>query len=100
MPEARDDAWHQMEEHPVVEVEDGYAVTHRDVVELILKDPSVFSPKRAFAVPASPAPLVPIAFAPPKQPRSRPFLQPFFSPRVINPLEPDLRKQVVALIEP
>jgi cytochrome P450 len=100
MPEARDDAWHQMDEHPVVEVEDGYAATHRDVVELILKNPSVFSSKRAFDVLASPVPLVPIAFDPPEQARYRRILQPFFSPRVIKPLEPDLRRQVVELIEP
>jgi cytochrome P450 len=100
MPEARDDAWHQMDEHPVVEVEDGYAATHRDVVELILKNPSVFSSKRAFDVLASPVPLVPIAFDPPEQAHYRRILQPFFSPRVIKPLEPDLRRQVVELIEP
>jgi cytochrome P450 len=100
MPEARDDAWHQMGEHPLVEVEDGYAATHRDVVELILKNPSAFSSKRAFDVLASPVPLVPIAFDPPEQTRYRRILQPFFSPRVIKPLEPDLRKQVGDLIEP
>ncbi len=100
MPEARDDAWHQMDENPVVEVEDGYAATHRDVVELILKDPQVFSSKRAFDVLASPVPLVPIAFDPPDQTRYRRILQPFFSPRVIKPLEPDMRRQVVELIEP
>jgi cytochrome P450 len=100
MPEARDDAWHQMGEHPLVEVEDGYAATHRDVVELILKNPSAFSSKRAFDVLASPVPLVPIAFDPPEQTRYRRILQPFFSPRVIKPLEPDLRKQVGNLIEP
>jgi cytochrome P450 len=100
MPEARDDAWHQLDEHPLVEVEDGYAATHRDVVEQILKDPSVFSSKRAFDVLASPVPMVPIAFDPPEQTRYRRILQPFFSPRVIKPLEPDLRKQVGDIIEP
>jgi cytochrome P450 len=44
--------------------------------------------------------LVPIAFDPPEQARYRRILQPFFSPRVIKPLEPDLRRQVVELIEP
>lgn len=100
MPEARDDAWRQMDEHPLVEVEGGYAATQRDVVELILKDPSAFSSKRAFDILASPVPLVPIAFDPPEQTRYRRILQPFFSPRVIKPLEPDLRRQVVELIEP
>ncbi|WP_102142143.1 cytochrome P450 [Mycobacterium hubeiense] len=100
MPEARDDAWHQMDKHALVEVEGGYAVTRRDLVELVLKNPSVFSSKRAFDVLASPVPLVPIAFDPPEQTRYRRILQPFFSPRVIKPLEPDLRKQVVDIIEP
>lgn len=49
---------------------------------------------------ASPVALVPIAFDPPEQARYRRFLQPSFSPRVIKPLEPDLRKQVIDLIEP
>ncbi|MGD1257002.1 cytochrome P450 [Mycobacterium seoulense] len=100
MPEARDDAWHQLDKHPLVEVEDGYAVTRRDVVELVLKNPSLFSSKRAFDILASPVPLVPIAFDPPEQTRYRRILQPFFSPRMIKPLEPDLRRQVVDLIEP
>jgi cytochrome P450 len=100
MPEARDDAWHILDKHPLVEVEDGYAATNRDFVELILKNPSVFSSKRAFDVLASPVPLVPIAFDPPEQARYRRALQPFFSPRAIKPLEPDLRKQVGELIEP
>ena len=100
MPEARDEAWHTLEQHPLVEVEDGYAATSRDFVELVLKNPSVFSSKKAFDVLASPVPLVPIAFDPPEQARYRHILQPFFSPRVIKPLEPDLRKQVIELIEP
>lgn len=100
MPEARDEAWRSLDSHPLVEVEDGYAATRRDFVELMLKNPSVFSSKKAFDVLASPVPLVPIAFDPPEQARYRRILQPFFSPRVIKPLEPDLRKQVIELIEP
>lgn len=100
MPEARDDAWHIMGSHPLVEVEDGYAATSRDFVELILKNPSVFSSKKAFDVLASPVPLVPIAFDPPEQARYRRVLQPLFSPKAIRPLEPGLRTQVVELIEP
>jgi cytochrome P450 len=100
MPEARDAAWHTLDEHPLVEVEDGYAATGRDFVELVLKNPSVFSSKKAFDVLASPVPLVPIAFDPPEQTRYRHILQPVFSPRFITQLEADLRKQVVELIEP
>jgi cytochrome P450 len=100
MAEARDEAWATLAHDPLVQVEDGYAATSRDFVELVLKNPSIFSSKKAFDVLASPVPLVPIAFDPPEQTRYRRILQPFFSPRVIKPLEPDLRKQVIDLIEP
>jgi cytochrome P450 len=76
MPEARHDAWRTLGEHPLVEVEDGYAATGRDFVELFLKNPSVFSSKAAFDVLGSPVPLVPIAFDPPEQTRYRRILQP------------------------
>jgi cytochrome P450 len=100
MPEARDDAWHTLGEHPLVEVEDGYAATSREFVETILKNPEVFSSKKAFDVLASPVPLVPIAFDPPEQVRYRRILQPFFSPRAIKPLEADLRAQVIEIVDP
>jgi cytochrome P450 len=100
MPEARDDAWRTLAEHPLVEVEDGYAATSRDFVETILKNPAIFSSKKAFDVLASPVPLVPIAFDPPEQARYRRILQPFFSPRAIKPLEADLRAQVIDIVDP
>lgn len=100
MPAARDGAWHALGENPLVEVEDGYAATGRDFVELVLKNPSVFSSKKAFDVLGSPVALVPIAFDPPEQTRYRRILQPFFSPRAIKPLEEALRKQIIAIIEP
>jgi cytochrome P450 len=100
MPEARDDAWHILDQQPLVEVEDGYAATGRDFVEIILKNPSIFSSKKAFDVLGSPVPLLPIAFDPPEQTRYRRILQPFFSPRAIKPLEDDLRKQIIDIIEP
>ncbi|ETB35942.1 cytochrome P450 [Mycobacterium avium subsp. hominissuis 10-5606] len=100
MPEARDDAWRMLSECPLVLVDDGYAATGRDLVETVLKNPSIFSSQKAFDVLGSPVPLVPIAFDPPEQTRYRRILQPFFSPRVIKPLEPDLRQQVIDLIEP
>ncbi|WP_243858497.1 cytochrome P450 [Mycobacterium sp. DL440] len=100
MPEARDDAWRQLDEHRLVEVEDGYAVTNRALVETVLKNPALFSSKKAFDVLGSPVPLVPVAFDPPEHARYRRILQPFFSPRVIKPLEDDLRAQVIDLIDP
>lgn len=80
MPEARDEAWLIMGRCPVVELEDGYAVTTRDLIEAVLRDPSTFSSKKAFDVLASPVPLVPIAFDPPQQTRYRQILQPFSVP--------------------
>jgi len=100
MPEARDEAWRILEQDPLIEVEDGYAATSRDFVETVLKNPSVFSSKKAFDVLASPVPLVPIAFDPPEQTRYRHILQPFFSPKAIKPLEPDMRKQINEIIDP
>jgi cytochrome P450 len=100
MPEARDEAWRILDEHPLVEVEDGYAVTDRALVETVLKNPTVFSSKKAFDVLGSPVPLVPIAFDPPEHARYRRILQPFFSPRVIKPMEDGLRAQVIDLIDP
>jgi cytochrome P450 len=100
MPAARDDAWRTLAEHPLVEVEDGYAATGRDFVETVLKNPSIFSSKKAFDVLGSPVALVPIAFDPPEQTRYRRILQPFFSPRAIKPLEDDLRRQVIDIIKP
>jgi cytochrome P450 len=100
MAERRDDAWRTLGEVPLSAVEDGYAATGRDTVETVLKNPAIFSSKKAFDVLGSPVPLVPIAFDPPEQTRYRRILQPFFSTRVIKPLEDELRKQVIDLIEP
>ncbi|EUA30626.1 putative cytochrome P450 [Mycobacterium xenopi 4042] len=89
MPEARDEAWLIVGRSPIVELEDGYAVTTRDLVETVLKDPATFSSKKAFDVLASPVPLVPIAFDPPQQTRYRQILQPFFSPGQLSRLNPN-----------
>lgn len=100
MARNRDGSWRTLRRHSLVEVEGGYAVTHRDLVETVLKQPGIFSSKRAFDSLASPLPLVPVAFDPPEQTRYRRILQPLFSPRVIKPMEPELRRQAIELIEP
>src|SRR3978361_235407 len=84
----------------VVLIDGWYYLSHREDVLAALRDPELFSSKKAFDVLGSPVPLVPIAFDPPEQARYRRILQPFFSPRMIKPLEPDLRKQIADLIEP
>ncbi|RAU95586.1 cytochrome P450 [Mycolicibacter senuensis] len=100
IPEERDEAWRTLGECPLVMVDDGYAATGRDLAEAVLKNPSIFSSKKAFDVLGSPVPLVPIAFDPPEQTRYRHILQPLFSPRVIKPHEDALRRQIIELIEP
>jgi cytochrome P450 len=59
----------------------GLAVMSQRRVEEILRQPGVFSSKRALDALNSPLLLVPIAFDPPEQTRYRRILQPFFSPR-------------------
>ncbi len=100
VPEARDDAWRSLGKCPLVATEDGYAVTSRSLAETVLRNPAVFSSQKAFDTLGSPVPLVPVAFDPPQQTRYRRLLQPFFSPRVVKPLEDSLRKQIVELIDP
>ena len=106
MPEHRDAAWHILQDHGLpdhgglIELDNGFAATRLDIVEAVMKNPEIFSSKEAFESLGSPLPLVPIAFDPPEQTRYRRILQPFFSPRAIRPLEPELRRQATALIEP
>ena len=99
--EDRDAAWRMIRAHgSVVDLGGEFALTDVDTVETAFRQPTVFSSKKAFDVLASPLPLVPIAFDPPEQTRYRRILQPFFSPRAIRPLEGDLRRQLVDIIEP
>jgi cytochrome P450 len=101
VPEDRDAAWRLLRERgSSVEMEGGIALTSLLTVEAALRDPALFSSKKAFDSLNSPLPLVPVAFDPPEQTRYRQILQPFFSPRSIRPLEEQLRAQVVALIDP
>ena len=97
----RDEAWRMIRaQGSVVDLGGEFALTDVGTVETAFRQPTVFSSKKAFDVLASPLPLVPIAFDPPEQTRYRRILQPFFSPRAIRPLEGDLRRQLVEIIEP
>jgi cytochrome P450 len=99
--EDRDAAWRMIRARGrVVDLGGEFALTDVDTVEAAFRQPTVFSSKKAFDVLASPLPLVPIAFDPPEQTRYRRILQPFFSPRAIRPLEGDLRRQLIEIIEP
>ena len=84
---------------PVVFMNGWYYLTRRDDVLAALRDPGVFSSKRAFDLLASPLPLVPVAFDPPEHTRFRKILQPFFSPHTLSALLPSLQNQAVDIIE-
>jgi cytochrome P450 len=74
-------------------------VTSRDLVHAALTQPKVFSSKHAFDVSGSPVPMIPVASDPPDHVRYRRALDPLFSPRVIGPMEDDLRRQVGELVD-
>jgi cytochrome P450 len=97
----RDAAWRLIRAHGrTVDLDGDVALTDVETVETALRQPGIFSSKKAYDVLASPLPLVPIAFDPPEQTRYRRILQPFFSPRAIRPLEGELRRQIIEIIEP
>jgi hypothetical protein len=83
----------------VVFVDGWYYLSHRDDVLAALRNPELFSSRKAFDVLGSPLPLVPIAFDPPEHTRFRKILQPFFSPHTLAELLPSLQKQAVDIID-
>ncbi|BBX18301.1 cytochrome P450 [Mycolicibacterium duvalii] len=83
----------------VVFVDGWFYLTHRDDVLSALRDPGLFSSKKAFDVLGSPLPLVPIAFDPPEHTRFRKMLQPFFSPHTLSQMLPSLQKQAIDIID-
>jgi cytochrome P450 len=101
IPENRDLAWRLLAERGgSVQLDNDLAMTSQRTVEEVMRQPQIFSSKRAFDSLNSPLPLVPLAFDPPEQTRYRRILQPFFSPRSVRPLEAQLRAHIVSLIEP
>jgi cytochrome P450 len=83
----------------VVCVDGIFYLTHRDDVLAALRDPELFSSKKAFDVLGSPLPLVPISFDPPEHTRFRKILQPFFSPHTLKEMLPSLQKQAIELVD-
>ena len=101
IPHDRDDAWRTLQAAgESIQFEHDLALTSQRTIEEVLRNPLLFSSKRAFDALNSPLPLVPLAFDPPEQTRYRRILQPFFSPRAIRPLEAHLRRQVAELLDP
>lgn len=101
IPADRDAAWRLIRSRGhTVDIAGGLALTDAATIETVFRQPMVFSSKKVFDVLGSPLPLVPLAFDPPEQTRYRRILQPFFSPRAIRPLEDELRRQIIEIIEP
>jgi cytochrome P450 len=76
-----------------------YVLTSAEYVEYALKNPLLFSSKKAFDAVGSPLPMVPIAFDPPEHGRYRRVLQPFFGPRGTAAWRPRVRALVSELID-
>jgi cytochrome P450 len=83
----------------VVYIDGWYYLSHREDVLAALRDPELFSSKKAFDVLGSPIPLVPISFDPPEHTRFRKILQPFFSPHTLKEMLPSLQKQALDIVD-
>jgi cytochrome P450 len=83
----------------VVYIDGWYYLSHREDVLAALRNPELFSSKKAFDVLGSPIPLVPISFDPPEHTRFRKILQPFFSPHTLKEILPSLQKQALDIVD-
>jgi cytochrome P450 len=83
----------------VVFIDGWYYLSHREDVLAALRNPELFSSKKAFDVLGSPIPLVPISFDPPDHTRFRKILQPFFSPHTLKEMLPSLQKQALDIVD-
>jgi cytochrome P450 len=83
----------------VVFIDGWYYLSHREDVLAALRNPELFSSKKAFDVLGSPIPLVPISFDPPEHTRFRKILQPFFSPHTLKEMLPSLQKQALDIVD-
>jgi cytochrome P450 len=76
-----------------------YVITTSEAAEFVLRQPGLFSSKRAFDGVGSPVPMVPIGTDPPEHTRYRRVLQPMFSPRSTAPWQPKIRALAGELID-
>jgi hypothetical protein len=83
----------------VVFIDGWFYLSHREDVLDALRNPELFSSKKAFDVLGAPLPLVPISFDPPEHTRFRKILQPFFSPHTLNEMLPSLQKQAIDIVD-
>jgi cytochrome P450 len=75
-----------------------YLITSPEGIQFVHRNPQIFSSARAFDSLASPVPLIPIAIDPPEHTRYRRILDPMLSPKAINGMDEDLRRQARELI--
>ncbi|BBU20992.1 cytochrome P450 [Mycobacterium xenopi] len=83
---------------PVVLTHHFYYLTRREDVLHALRNPQIFSSRKAFDMLGSPMPLVPISYDPPEHTRFRKVLQPFFSPHTLSAMMSDLQAQAAEII--
>jgi len=83
----------------VVFIDGWYYLAHREDVLAALRNPELFSSKKAFDVLGAPLPLVPISFDPPEHTRFRKILQPFFSPHTLKEILPSLQRQAIDIVD-
>jgi cytochrome P450 len=83
----------------VYEADGMWYLTSLGAVRFAQHHPEIFSSAGGYDV-GSPIPMVPLMIDPPDHARYRRLLDPMLSPRVINGLEDDLRRQAAELVEP
>ena len=85
---------------PVVLSDGWYALTRREDVIAALRNPNVFSSKKAFKlVSRQPAALGAGSVRPPEHTRFRRILQPFFSPHALAARLPSIHAQAIDIID-
>jgi len=84
---------------PVVRIGDLIMLTRREDVLAALRQPQLFSSRKAFDQMGAPLPLVPISYDPPEHTRYRTILQPHFSPRALAAMRPSLHRQAEELVD-
>lgn len=96
----RSAGWRYVRERGDVYEADGmWYLTSLEAVRFAQHHPEIFSSAGGYDV-GSPIPMVPLMIDPPDHARYRRLLDPMLSPRVINALEGDLRRQAAELVEP
>jgi cytochrome P450 len=76
-----------------------WQVTRKETVRYALQHPEVFSSAKAYNHIGCPVPMIPLNLDPPNHVRYRRVLDPMFAPKVLDPIEPELRRQAGDLID-